>query len=194
MQSDNPMFTVQPKEGVFVLITSKYGMEPLMTINAYPAKNIFLENGIKSCLNDIPVKINKVNECLFLLLNRKTISEIIIERIIENTPHYRVFILTQEQFMPLALYYLNAHPGKVSILSKENKHADEFPASYFTTSTKHLKETPSITPAEYRALELSLSDIKLYSYYEKRRKKMFYHRRLSALQKIGLKKINSLFV
>ncbi|MGK3142590.1 hypothetical protein [Pantoea sp. C2G6] len=165
-----------------------------MTINAYPAKNIFLEKGVKSCLNTLPVKTNKLNDYLFLLLNKKTISEIIAGRIIENTPHYRVFILTQEQFMPLALYYLNAHPGKVSILSSEHKSADKSASVCFTTSINHLKEISPITPGEYRALELSLNNMKIYAQYERARRKTFYYQRLSALKKIGLRKINSLFV
>lgn len=169
-------------------------MEPYMTIHAYPPENSFLEEGIRFYLNSLPVRKNRLEESLFLLLNKNSISEIIINRVIENTPYYRVYILTCEKFMPLALYYLNAHPGKVSILSRDEHQSEERASAGFTTSITHLKEVTSITPGEYRALTLTLSEKSLCRQTERTRKKVFYYHRSSALQKMGLKRINALFI
>ncbi|MGD9424199.1 hypothetical protein ACLHDD_03305 [Pantoea sp. NSTU24] len=165
-----------------------------MKIHAYPPENCFLEEGIRSYLNNLPVRANRLDECLFLLLNKNSISEIIIDRVIENTPYYRVFILTCEKFMPLALYYLNAYPGKVSILSRDDSPSEDLSSAGFTTSITHLKEVSSITPGEYRALALTLSRKSLCRQVESARKKVFYYHRSSALQKMGLKRINALFI
>ena len=165
-----------------------------MLINTFPIDNYFFKDGVRFLLGEIQEEVIDTDYCLFVLIDRFSIGRLISERIIEMTFHNRVFLLTHEKYLPLALYYVNAFPGKVNLLSKKTLKKNGETFHYLTTSLEHSPYILPITPGEYGALEISLKDIMKCTSLKIKKRKTFYCQRWVALQKMGLRKINALLI
>lgn len=165
-----------------------------MIINTFPENNQYFKDGVGFLLGELLDEVIDTDYCLFILIDRFSIGRLISERVVELTFHDKVFLLAHEKYLPLALYYINAFPGKVNILSKKTKKKNGVTFHYLTTSLDYSSDILPITPGEYGALEISLSDIMKCNTLKLKKRKTFYCQRWVALQKMGLRKINTLLI